>query len=120
MLAAIALAAGCADPVSASSDVLIARAAGRDLELANTTTERVYYFAAEREALAVIDWFPCATPSTCPAVEPQSSRRIPLVDVAGYHGGAKVIVVFHWHLVPGNGGQGFRPDSVRSIEVGVR
>lgn len=112
--------AACSDAVSVRSDLLIARMAGDRLELTNTSTRAVYFFAADREALAVVDWAPCIDPDPCEAVPPMSTRRLARDEVAFLTPATREIVVYHWHLVPAPGGEGVAWDEIRQLIVKVR
>jgi hypothetical protein len=110
----------CSEVVSVESDLLVARAVDSRLELTNTTSTRVFYFAADRNGLAVLDWAPCVDPAVCDAVAPLSTRNIALEDVALYNPGVSEIAVYHWRLVAVPGEGGYVPDSIRMVVVPVR
>lgn len=107
---------GCRDSVAPASDVL--RTATTPLppalRLQNETGEPVYYFVAERNALALLDFVLCTTPS-CPAVPARGAVSLPYGEIAGYRSGAREAVVLHWRLRPQSGG--YAPDSVRALVV---
>ena len=107
---------GCDDPVAPASDVLTAAGASFPgvLRLESRTGEPVFYFVAEREALASLDWVLCTNPA-CPAVAARGEVSIPYGRIAGYRSGAREVVVFHWRLRPLPGG--YAADSVRALVV---
>lgn len=118
---AVALAAACEhDPVSVSSDVLVARAMTGVLELTNRSDATVHFFAAERNTLAVLDWIPCVDPAACQGIPPAAILRLPYAGITGYSPGAEEVVVYHWRLVPGTTPRTWRPDSIRSVTVTLR
>jgi hypothetical protein len=106
----------CADPVSPSSDILRINVLPDALELVNLSSAPVYFFAAERNTLALIDWAPCVEPA-CTNVGPGVKFVLPYEDMVGYSQGAEEAVVYHWHLIPGSTPTGFRPDSIRATVV---
>ena len=114
-LAALTIAtAGCSDPVGVETDILKARVVSASLGLTNQTRFPVYYFAVDRNTLAVIDWAICMDPTRCESVPARSTRWVPLTEIFGADENSE-IVVFHWRLVPGESPTGFVPDSVRSL-----
>ncbi len=112
--------AACSEPASVRSDVLIARWVRGRLELTNTSTSPVHYFAAERETLTRVDWRPCTDPGACKTVPPSSTRLVPREEIVSDQPRMEEVVVFHWGLVVGNNETGFVADSIRSITVRVR
>ena len=106
----------CADPVSPSSDILRISVLPDPLELVNPSPVPVYFFAAERDALAHINWAPC-TESACTNVRSGVKFVLPYEDMIGQSQGAEEAVVHHWHLIPGSTATGFRPDSIRATVV---
>lgn len=115
-----ALILACSDPVSVRTDLLVARRDGDQLELTNTSTSRVYYFAADQDGLAVADWVACTNPATCVHVAPLSTVRIALEDVALYTPDITAVAVFHWRLVAGESPTGYVADSIRMALVRLR
>jgi hypothetical protein len=113
------LGAGCSDPTGVESDILSARIVRSELELRNDTQTPVYYFAADRGILALLDWAVCIQPSECNGVSPHSTTSIALDDIIG-GGESAEIVVYHWRLVQGQSSTGYVADSIRSLIVPVR
>jgi hypothetical protein len=119
LISAAALAAiACSGPTSLESDILRVTAREQALELTNISSRTVYYFAADRHALALIDWAVCTNPDTCPGVPVNSTSSINFSELAGYQPGSGEAVVYHWHLVGAAGH--FQPDSIRSQIVSLR
>lgn len=110
---------GCSDPVSVRTDILAARIVDQRLELTNRSTTPVYYFAADKNMLALIDWVICTQPSECNSVAPRSTRSVPFRDIPGAGDGSE-IVVYHWRLVPGQSATGYVADSLRTLTVADR
>ena len=109
--------AACSNPVEvSSSDIVSARAEAKVLTITNTSDDPVYYFVADREALALLDWAVCRDPSTCKAIAPHSSKRIIYSEIAAYQTGSGSAVVFHWKLFA-QGSGGYNYDSVRELVV---
>jgi hypothetical protein len=118
-LLSIALAAfACSDPLGVETDILAARIVSERLLLTNTSNAPVYYFAADRDILAVLTWAICTEPSRCNAVPGESTKSIALEDVIG-RGESGEIVVFHWRLIPGQSTTGYVADSIRTVNVRV-
>ena len=111
--------AGCSDPVGVESDILSARVAGGELVLRNDTQTPVYYFAADRGILALLDWAVCIRPDECNGVAPRSTTSIALDDIIG-GGESGEIVVYHWRLISGQSATGWVADSIRTLTVSVR
>ena len=108
----------CSDPFGVETDILSAKVVSERLLLTNSTNDPVYYFAADRDILAVLNWAICVQPGQCNAVPRESTRSIALNDVIG--GGASgEIVVYHWRLTPGQSPTGYVADSLRSLIVPV-
>lgn len=118
-IAVVASLSSCLDPagVTVDSDIARFQVDNGSLVVANTSQAPLYYFAANREALALIDWSPCDSPSTCDGIAPGTTRRLPFASLAGYRAGAREAAVYHWHLVPGNRASGFLPDRIRQSIV---
>lgn len=110
----------CSDPVSVESDILIARVSSRQLELTNTGTQPLYYFAVGDNTRAVVDWRPCVDPDACPSVEPRSTRSVPFGDVIFNEDYDTAIVIYHWKLIPATGNAEYTFDSVRVVTVSLR
>lgn len=113
------MAASCSDPLAVESDILTARLVNAHLELTNTSTQPIYYFAVDRGSLTYIRWAVCIEPQTCQAVTQRSTLRIPLSEVALYGKGDHEIVIYHWRLVAGESQTGFVADSLRTITLKV-
>ena len=111
---------GCSDPVGLESDVLRVRKAPTALELTNVSTAPVYYFAADRGWLALVDWAVCDDPATCVGIAPSTSKQLAWEDIGGYSATTSEVVVYHWRLVPGSRPSGFVADSIRSLVVRIR
>ena len=118
MLAAFALGA-CSDPTSVESDIISAQAASGRLNITNNSDDPVYYFAADREALALIDWAPCQDPARCNAIPPHSTRTIAFQSIAGYQTGSGSALVYHWKLLE-RAPAGYQIDSIRYVIVSLR
>lgn len=94
----------------------VERAVPASLVLINNSQQRVYYFVADRDALALIDWVPCIDPQQCVGIDPGDQARVAYPAIAGYQPGSGSAVVYWWLLVP-NGSGGHRPDRIRSVDV---
>lgn len=118
-LAAFAAVTACSSPSAPSSDLIVATAESHALDLKNMSDETVYYFVAERGALALLDFAICNEPSKCDSVAPGSRRRVPYSGVVGYSAGSEQAVVFHWRLVSKGGGK-YEHDAIRTLIVQLR
>lgn len=110
-LAALALslgAAACAFDVTGSGNGFSARIDGAELVLHNGTSRTVYYFAGDRETLALMLWGPCADPATCDGIPAGRERRIGSSEVVGMNPNTREVIVYAWHLVPTSDGK-FQP-----------
>lgn len=110
----------CHNPLAVESDLLVARVTAKHLELVNTGSQPVYYFAVDKNSLTYIRWAPCLEPQTCQGVQQRSTLRIPLSEVALYGKGDTEIVIYHWRLVPGESHTGYVTDSMRTITLPVK
>ena len=119
VLAAFAAITACSSPASPSSDLIVAKAESHALDLKNMSDETVYFFVAERGALALLDFAICNEPSTCDSVAPGARRRIPYSGVVGYSAGSEQAVVFHWRLIAKGGGR-YEHDAIRTLIVQLR
>jgi hypothetical protein len=82
------------------------------VRLENLTDEPVYYFAADREALALILWGVCEDPATCRnVVPPRATLDVPRSAIAGDQPGSHEVAVHHWLLV--RRGDRWKADSIR-------
>jgi hypothetical protein len=109
--AVIALAA-----CDAPTDPLQVTVRTESLRLKNATESAAYYFLVESETSALLDWAPCADPSTCANVPPRGETIVPYDEIFGYESGDREAILYWWHLEPAPGG-GFQPVSVRVERV---
>ena len=108
--------AACGSPTGLVSDGTLEVLPGAtDVQLHNLSDRAVYYFIAERETLALIDWRPCVT-AECPSVAPHARLAVPHERIVGFTPAAREAVVFWWHAVPAGGGT-FAADSMSSLIV---
>lgn len=114
--AAVASACDDGEITAVESDLITATAtADGGVRLRGLTDRAVYYFVADGETLALLDWVPCIDPATCPRVPPRGSVDVPRTAIAGDQPGSRTVVVYHWLLV--RRGDGMVPDSIRAIPV---
>jgi hypothetical protein len=106
----------CSNPNAPATDIISVHAESRRLAMTNTSSDPVYYFVADQDALALIDWMVCVEPGKCESIPPQSTKALDYSKIGAYQEGSKHAVVYHWRLVPKNG-PGFKPDSIRSLVV---
>lgn len=111
--------AGCDNPNGPKSDLIRASAANRTLAITNISSDPLYYFAANKETLALLDWVPCTDPSACKALGSKATTRISYYDIFGEPSTGGHVVIFHWRLVPTTPGK-YNVDSIRSLEVELR
>ena len=111
--------ASCSDSVGVESDILAAEVVGDNLELRNVGEAPVFYFALDRETLAVADWAICTDPDDCQSVPARSTKLISLEQVHPSSGDADILV-YHWRLVPGDSPTGYVADSLRTLTVPLR
>jgi hypothetical protein len=117
LFAAVVLAA-CDNPVTPASDLITARGSNQTLQITNTTSDRVYYMAAEQGALALLDWAVCLDPANtfCKYVAPHGTTDIAYSQIVGSAAPGAKVVVYHWRLVPANAGK-YQADSIRHLVV---
>ncbi len=118
LLAVVAF-AGCSTVTAPASDILTATPRAQALEIRSTSTEKVYYFVADRGALALIDFTICRDPSKCEAVAPGATKQIAYSGIIGHSPISTELVLYHWHLVPAAGGT-YDQDSIRSTIVPIK
>ena len=121
VLVAVFVLAGCDNPGAPSTDLLTVSAANGSLEIRNTFTEKVYYFVADKEKLALLDFAVCNDPtkSFCTFVEPGATRRISYSEFLAEGSSGSEAIVYHWLLIRAPGGS-YSYDSIRQLEVDLR
>lgn len=120
-LVAVLALAGCSNPNDPSSDLLKASAANQTLTITNTSADPVYYFVADKEILALLDWAVCTDPaqSFCKFVAAGASKRISYSEFLASGSSGSQAVVYHWRLIPTTPGK-YNYDSLRTLEVDLR
>lgn len=114
------LAVSCSNPVEVRSDIARITVDGQAIVVANIGDAPLYYFAADRNALALLDWIPCTDPAKCIGIASGASKRIAFSEVVAYQPGSAEAVVYHWRLIPGNAASGFVMDSLRATIVPMK
>lgn len=102
------------------TDIARFRVANTTLSITNLGDPTVYYFVADRNALALLDWVPCTDPSQCTGIGAHGSVDISFSRIAGYQSGDAEAVAYTWRLVPANTFSGFAPDSMRSTVIALK
>jgi hypothetical protein len=101
---------------AASTDLLAGGATSDGgLVLQNLDETTVYWFAADQQALALIDWVPCTDPSRCDGIPPRATVSVPRSRIVADQPGSRAVIVYHWRLV--RHGARIRPDSIRWMVV---
>ena len=122
VLFAVLASTGCANPIDPASDLITARAKASDqtLEVTNTSTDKVYYFVADPEKLALVDWSVCLDPARaeCTFIAPGATKRISYTEFLGIGSTGTKAIVYHWRLIPT--GTTYNYDSLRTLEVDLR
>ena len=119
VLYAAAAIAGCSSSTDPASDVLSVHAENQTLTLMNSSDDPVYYFVADKDALALVDWAVCLDPSRCSGVPAKSSRTLAYSEIAAYQPGSANAIVYHWRITQKpTGGNGY--DSLRRIDVALK
>ena len=113
--------AGCSNPNDPASDLLKASAANKTLTITNTSSGPVYYFVADKELLALLDWAVCMDPvqSYCKSIGAGESKRIAYSEFLATGSSGSQAVVYHWRLIPTTPGK-YNYDSLRTLEVDLR
>lgn len=117
MLLAVVLAA-CGRPTGpdGATGPLEVRVGATELQLVNRGSRPVHTFVAEREALALLNWAPCADPVRCPGMAPGAEMAIPFTPDGrlGLAPGREAVVTW-WYArrTP----VGYEPDSLRWFVV---
>ena len=109
----------CSVTTAPSSDLITAIPGAEAVDLRNNSTETVYYFAADRGVLALLDFAICRDPSKCESIAPGSTKRVPYAGIIGYSGTTAELVVYHWRLIAKGSGT-FEQDSIRSMIVPLK
>ncbi|HKY96354.1 MAG TPA: hypothetical protein VJL35_00740 [Gemmatimonadaceae bacterium] len=110
---------GCSNAIDPATDVLSAHAENHRITLVNSSADPVYYFVADRDALALLDWAVCLEPSRCAAVPPNSTRSLAYSEIAAYQEGSSSAVVYHWRIVSKpTGGNAY--DTMREMVVRLK
>jgi hypothetical protein len=116
LVVAAATAAACrGEPTPVSDRVLTVTRNPPAFRFDNASAAPVYYFAAERNTLALIDWVP-RVDSGVPTVPARGSRTVPYAEVTGYAPGADEAVVYWWQAVP-DGAGGIEAGPFRTLVV---
>jgi ABC-type Fe3+-hydroxamate transport system substrate-binding protein len=105
----------CSSTTDPATDILSAHAENQTLTLVNTSDDPVYFFAADKEALALLDWAICLDPAKCTPVQPHSSKDVPYSQIAAYQHGSGNAIVYHWRIIAK--GSGYDYDKLRELEV---
>ena len=116
--AVLGLVLACGDPTGPIPGTLAVRATAPVLQLTNQSAAPIYTFTIEAGTAARANWAPCTDPSRCPSIAPGKHATLPYAAITGYTAGAQQAIVFWWHLTLG-GSTGFRPDSIRSVIIGL-
>ena len=118
LCAALAIAA-CSVTTAPSSDLMTAIPGAEAVELRNNSSDPVYFFAADRGVLALLDFAVCRDPSKCESIAPGTTKRVPYAGIIGYSGTTAELVVYHWRLIEKTAGA-YEQDSIRSMIVPLR
>jgi hypothetical protein len=112
------LAIGCSNPADPDpeTDILSAHAEKQTVTLVNTSDDPVYFFVANRGALALLDWAICLDPARCTPILPHSTTNVSYSQIAAYQKGSDQAVVFHWRIVTKGSGQ-YDYDKLRELVV---
>ena len=110
---------GCASSTDPETDILSAHAENQALTLENTSDDPVYFFVADKDALALIDWTVCIDPAKCTPVQPHSTKVVPYSQIAAYQPGSGNAVVYHWRIIAKAAGV-FDYDKLRQLDVKLR
>ena len=119
-LLAILSVPGCRNPVGEDDLYVTVRRVADGLELTNRSSRTAYYFAADRDYLAFIDYAPCTTPSTCPGIEPGKTLQLPFTTILGYTPGTSEIMVSYWHFIQRGPGPGYDRTGEHNAAVSLR
>jgi len=114
MLAVLAI--GCSSTTDPESDILLAHAEHRAITLVNTSDDPVYFFVADTDALALLDWAVCLDPAKCTPVLPHSTKIVRYSEIAAYQEGSRNAVVYHWRIITKAPGQ-YDYDKLRKLDV---
>ena len=110
------LAIGCASSTDPETDILSAHAENQTLTLVNTSDDPVYFFIADKDALALLDWTVCIDPAKCTPVNPRSTKVVLYSQIAAYQPGSGNAVVYHWRIITKGAGV-YDYDKLRQLEV---
>ena len=108
----------CGSPIGPIPGDLVVRATPPVLELANHSSAAIYTFTIDRNVAAYTEWGPCTNPSTCAFITAGGTRSLAYTQIDGYSSASREAIVYWWHLVP-DGIDGFQPDSVRAVVIGL-
>ena len=111
-----AIAIGCSSSTDPSTDILSAHAENKTLTLVNTSDDPVYFFVADKDALALLDWAVCIDPSKCTPVAPRSTKLVSYSEIAAYQEGSGNAVVYHWRIISKGEGK-YDYDKLRELDV---
>ena len=110
------LAIGCSNATDPESELLSAHAENQRITLVNTSDDPVYFFVADKDALALLDWAVCVDPARCTPIQPHSTKIVQYSEIAAYQQGSGNAVVYHWRIITKAPGQ-YDYDEVRHLEV---
>ena len=110
---------GCSSSTDPETDILSAHAENQTLTLVNTSDDPVYFFIADKDALALLDWTVCLDPAKCTAVMPHSTKLVVYSQIAAYQPGSGNAVVYHWRIISKGAGV-YDYDKLRQLDVKLR
>ena len=99
LLALIAGALACGDPVAVTQEQFTIQATGSEIVLSNAATQPTFYLVFERETAARINFATCVEGPQCLNVTAGSSVRVPYRQISGYVWGSKEAIVYWWRRV---------------------
>lgn len=114
---AVALSTGCRSPVDASGTVTAA-IVGTSLRIENTTSARIFYFAAEGGVAARSTLLPCVEVGPeCPSIPPDGVVMIPLTQVHGFEPTSEWVHLSWWRRLPGPTFSTYRASTVAYLHL---
>jgi hypothetical protein len=116
LLLFLLLPTACADVVAPRDRIVAARFNAQGMVVTNLTPAPIFYFTAERDILALLNWAPCADAQKCAKISPRETVLIPYSELFGWRTNATAAVFYWWYLVPTIEGE-LVPDEIRANVV---
>lgn len=99
-----ALLGGCSSPLlDVEVPLNVSAASNGSLLLQNPTGRPIHYQVFESDFAALVNWYQCADPETCPRIPANGEVRVDYDDIGGYEPGDTRAIVYWWYVAQVDG-----------------